>query len=143
MAMAEQQRQKAQAKKEHESRIQGYQSQAYSASNSLLGDYEGKNAEDLKNELSGQVLNWAAVQNVLPNDAAKSFDKFAFKYVAARQASRKKRNGEALARSGKTPKSIPNKRRSAKGGSKIPSYSELQKRGFPDALAYLEAQDNN
>ena len=142
MAQAEDQRKRNQARREQEARLKNYEDQAYSATNSILGDFNGKNADGLKNETSGYVLNWAAVNNVLPDDAAKEFDKFAFKYVAARQAGRKKRNGDALTRSGKTPKSIPNKRPSAKGGKKIPSYAELQKQGYPDALAYLEAQDN-
>lgn len=130
------------ARQKHMDRIRGYETQSYSAADALLDNFEPKQVEFLRNKLSSHVLNWAAAVNKLPQDAAKEFDLFATKYVAAKQAARKKRNGDALARSAKTPKSIPNKRPSAKGGKKFPSFAEIQKQGYPDALAYLEAQGN-
>jgi hypothetical protein len=142
MQMAEKQRQNAIKQAELQARVKRYENESYSAANSLLEGLDSKQSGYFKEKLPGYVLNWAATNNILPNDASKEFDRFVHKYVAAKQAMRKKRNGSALSRSEKTPKSIPNKRPSAKGGKKIPSYAELQKQGYPDALAYLEAQDN-
>lgn len=115
-------------------KIGQYTQNADAAVSSMLKGFSSEDAAQLSPRVRTQILNYAAAHNILPDAAAKEWDRIAHAYVLRKMKLKAAPNGEAAKKGAGVPPGNPAGRKVAKGNGTI-TQSQAVKSGHRNALA--------
>lgn len=125
--------QQEETEKRVQHRIRQYETNADSALSNLFKGLPAEKAQALSPRVKTQILNYAAAHNIMPEQAAKAWDRIAHEYVLAKMRLKAAPNGEAVKKGGAIPPGNPAGRKPTKGNGTV-TQAQAKKMGHANAL---------